>query len=321
MPGRYGTTKADFYNQMGENSRSGITDVAKLLLQKKMQEQQNKQELDSTVRKAIVEGIASGKLKPKLGQQISTQDLISGQAPDLNQFEPRNTDLEMVNKLMESQFGEGISTNVPSSIDESGQITDKRVLGQPNQMGGFTPESISLGPVTLKRQKSGREFQQDLDRKRQEEMMQADVKSQAKATESLADINVISADLDSLLQSFNSIPQVLKGPIQGRILGTPASLMQTSPELAQYEGSRGLILSNIARQLGGEKGVLTDRDIKRIQDSLPDKADSDKTATMKINFVKDFITRRIEAKKNMMSQGVFTGGIKKVDLRTKYGLE
>lgn len=121
-------------------------------------------------------------------------------------------------------------------------------------------------------------------------------KTEAKNAEKVKGMEAIEGDLESLLSLYNKIPENLKGPIEGRLLGTPAKALGLNKELNTYEDSRGLVLANISREFGGEKGVLTDRDIKRIEDAFPNKTDTKEIAEQKIQFIRDFVGRKIEVK-------------------------
>lgn len=121
-------------------------------------------------------------------------------------------------------------------------------------------------------------------------------KTEAKNAEKVKGMEAIEGDLNSLLNLYKEIPQGLKGPIEGRTLGVGAKMLGLNTALTTYEDSRGLVLANISREFGGEKGVLTDRDIKRIEDAFPNKTDTEAIAEKKIAFIRDFVGRKIEVK-------------------------
>lgn len=121
-------------------------------------------------------------------------------------------------------------------------------------------------------------------------------KTEAKNAEKVKGMEAIEGDLNSLLSLYKEIPENLKGPIQGRTLGVGAKIFGTNTALNTYEDARGLVLANISREFGGEKGVLTDRDIKRIEDAFPNKTDTADIAAKKIEFIRDFVGRKIEVK-------------------------
>lgn len=65
---------------------------------------------------------------------------------------------------------------------------------------------------------------------------------------------------------------------------------------AAFDAQRGMLFSNIARTLGGEKGVLSDQDIKRIEKTIPSLGDSPEQRTAKIQIIKDIIDDRLVSK-------------------------
>lgn len=126
-------------------------------------------------------------------------------------------------------------------------------------------------------------------------------KTEAKNKEKIKGMETIEGDLDSLLSLYNKIPSEDKGPIEGRTRGVFAKAFGTDVPLTTFEDSSGLVLANISREFGGEKGVLTDQDIKRIKSAFPNKTDTDDIAKAKIDFIKDFVRRKIDVKKSGVS--------------------
>ena len=144
------------------------------------------------------------------------------------------------------------------------------------------------GNLTVK----GIKRQQELERDQTKQIEQ--IKLDNKVIEQISNIGNIAQDVDNLFDTFLEVPSSLRGPVQGRVIGGLAALSQTSEPLAVFEDTKQFFLSNIARQLGGERGVLTDRDIKRVEGLLPKKVDKDSVALDKINQAIDFINRRID---------------------------
>ena len=117
-----------------------------------------------------------------------------------------------------------------------------------------------------------------------------------KAKTELPGLQNIASDALSLFQLFSEIPDNLRGAIEGRTKGTFAKFFKTDPKLNAYEDLRGLIMANISRQLGGERGVLTDRDIKRIEDAFPSRIDTNDIAFEKITGMLRFMDARVKSK-------------------------
>ena len=118
------------------------------------------------------------------------------------------------------------------------------------------------------------------------------------------DIQIIEGDIDGLFDTFKKIPAAFRGPVAGRTLGLAAQAFQTTPALVEYEDSIDFFLSNIARRLGGERGVLTDRDIERVKGIFPSKNDTEEVGQGKINRIKEFIKRRIDEHKKRVSVNI-----------------
>lgn len=107
---------------------------------------------------------------------------------------------------------------------------------------------------------------------------------------------IISADLDDVLTTWKDIPKHITGPVQGRTSGQVLKFLQTGggEKATEYDDTADFIMANISRQLGGERGVLTDRDIARIKKALPLLRDKESLANSKIARIKRFIGRRIQ---------------------------
>ena len=120
------------------------------------------------------------------------------------------------------------------------------------------------------------------------------VRAKVKAEHTLATIGSIKQDFDAVLDKFKSIPASIRGPIAGRTLGIAAREIKGDPNVVAYEDFKQFILANISRQLGGERGVLTDKDVERIQKALPNLTDTNESAKQKIELMMQFIDRRVK---------------------------
>ena len=110
-----------------------------------------------------------------------------------------------------------------------------------------------------------------------------------------AQAKVIGQDLDDVLDTWKTTSKHLTGPIQGRTIGPLARLFQVGggEKVQEYDDTVEFIMANISRQLGGERGVLTDRDISRIKSAMPLVRDNEQNAQNKISRIKRFIQRRV----------------------------
>lgn len=81
----------------------------------------------------------------------------------------------------------------------------------------------------------------------------------------------------------------------GGIKGSIATLTQNDADAAAYEATKKAFLSKLSRA-SGEKGVLTDQDIKRIENALPTFYDTPDTAQTKMDLVRQVMGEAIAAK-------------------------
>lgn len=100
------------------------------------------------------------------------------------------------------------------------------------------------------------------------------------------DLGDIQQQLDNFQETFKDMP----GKAESYTLGTLRSLTgtQTTKE-ANFNAQRTLLFNQIARKLGGEKGVLSDNDIKRIEAALPTLTDSYDQKMAKMKAVYDLL--------------------------------
>lgn len=81
----------------------------------------------------------------------------------------------------------------------------------------------------------------------------------------------------------------------GGIKGSLAAASQTSPSAAAYDQTKQAFLSKLSRA-SGEKGVLTDQDIKRIEKAIPSFYDTPEVASEKLALIRQIIGGAIESK-------------------------
>ena len=151
----------------------------------------------------------------------------------------------------------------------------------------------------------------------EERQIRKEIRKQERELGSITtDIQIIEGDIDGLFETFKKIPASLRGPVLGRTLGFGAQAFQTTPALVEYEDSIDFFLSNIARRLGGERGVLTDRDIERVKTIFPSKNDTEEVGQGKVNRIKDFIKRRINEHKKRVGVNInrLNQDLKEVDI-------
>ena len=93
-------------------------------------------------------------------------------------------------------------------------------------------------------------------------------------------------DVENQLKSFESSFKTVNNPYRYRIAGGASNFLNTlTPEESNFNAQRTLLFNQIARKLGGEKGVLSDQDIRRIEGALPSLSDTYEQKQAKMNAV------------------------------------
>lgn len=116
-------------------------------------------------------------------------------------------------------------------------------------------------------------------------------KENAKAVESLNNLNAIKNQLDRFANSFDDV----NNPYRYRIAGGVSQKLNTlSPAESNFNSQSSLLLNKIARDLGGEKGVLSDQDIARIKESMPTLSDTKAQKKAKMNAIYNLLDDRMQ---------------------------
>lgn len=188
------------------------------------------------------------------------------------------------------QFLDPAIAEITPSVD----LSPPQSMNQEEPIENFLNETDAFtGKPTLRAAKAENELKLQFEQGKKEIEKISD-------DEKLADeAKMIKEDLNTTFLDFQNIPEELRGPIAGRTTGQVEKFLQTEDggEAAQlYEDSIQFFLSNLSRTLGGERGVLTDRDIKRVKAFMPQLRDSKSLAEKKIQRVNDFIDRRMNEK-------------------------
>jgi hypothetical protein len=146
----------------------------------------------------------------------------------------------------------------------------------------------------------------------------AGVKGETPATpqmrEQITQLDNASAIMDTLsgladrLITAKSAPEAL---IQGGKLYAGA-IAKSNPMAASYRDTQQMFLGVLSRTLGGERGVLTDRDIDRVSRGLPQFRDTETIKNFKLGAIRNILNVAIEAKKR-----VITGNETNPQYRTK----
>ena len=174
---------------------------------------------------------------------------------------------------------------------------------------GMRPKGITAGgDITYEAIPTDAELQEEEDRKARIVENRERIKQQTKTKEILSEASLMTKDVNGLLNTFKKIPQRSRGPIQGRTVGALSAFFQINKDLAVYEDTKDFFLSNIARRFGGERGVLTDKDIERVGKWLPMRRDSDEVAKEKTSRIQNFLNERIKSYKSRAGQTPIESG-------------
>lgn len=111
-----------------------------------------------------------------------------------------------------------------------------------------------------------------------------------KKNANIGNLQAVSNQLKRFEDSFATMPNKLESNTFGRLRA--ATGFQTKEE-ANFDSQRTLLFNKIARDLGGEKGVLSDQDIKRIEKSLPSYTDSAVQKQAKMQAIYDLLNDRL----------------------------
>lgn len=98
------------------------------------------------------------------------------------------------------------------------------------------------------------------------------------------------ADVEKQINNFKATFKGLPSKAESYTLGNLRAMTgtQTTKE-ANFNAQRTLLFNQIARKLGGEKGVLSDQDMKRIESALPTLTDSYDQKIAKMRAVDDLL--------------------------------
>ena len=174
--------------------------------------------------------------------------------------------------------------------------------------------------MDLRRREAERQARQDAfdNSIKQQQVAQGWAKIKAddekKGTNNVANLQAVSQQLKRFEDSFKGMPNKLESNTLGRFRNFTG--LQTETE-ANFNSQRQLLFNKIARDLGGEKGVLSDQDIKRIEGALPSYTDSYAQKQAKMQAIYDLLNDRLSVEGGSLSEttnnsksGVTKSGVK-----------
>ena len=116
----------------------------------------------------------------------------------------------------------------------------------------------------------------------------------------LDNTNVIVDTLDRLSSSIIKATTA-GGALKQRVRLSAGALTKANETAATFNDQKEQFTGVLSRSLGGEKGVLTDRDISRITKGLPGFGDTKKIRDFKMGTIKLLIDTAIESKRRLLS--------------------
>lgn len=128
--------------------------------------------------------------------------------------------------------------------------------------------------------------------------------NQNKNAGGIANLQAVNQQLQRFEDSFKNMPNKLESNTLGRLRNFTG--LQTQTE-ANFNSQRQLLFNKIARDLGGEKGVLSDQDIKRIEGALPSYTDSYAQKQAKMQAIYDLLNDRLSVEGGSLGQTTQSG--------------
>ena len=127
-------------------------------------------------------------------------------------------------------------------------------------------------------------------------------KAQADAQIKLAQIPQAEGNVNAIFENFDKIPASITGPLAGRTAGEVEKIVQNEPAIKAYYDTRKFYLTELSRFVG-QSGVLTDQDLKIIENALPEAVDTPAVVAEKKRNIREYIARK---RKNYqdLSQGI-----------------
>ena len=126
----------------------------------------------------------------------------------------------------------------------------------------------------------------------------AEEKALKQRQEQIAGIQAVDKQLDEFEALFDALPQNKAAAYTGGLFRDLTGTL--TPEEAEFNAKRTLLFNKIARDLGGEKGVLSDQDIKRIEQALPTMYDNPQQRASKMAAIRGLVQIRL----NQLNSGM-----------------
>jgi hypothetical protein len=155
-----------------------------------------------------------------------------------------------------------------------------------------------ISPETANAQYGADVFQKSTKKQSQEE------KAKLQREQQIASVQAVDQQLDEFEALFDSLPQNKLSAYTGGFFRDVTGTL--TPEEVEFNAKRTLLFNKIARDLGGEKGVLSDQDIKRIERALPTMYDNPQQRASKLAAIRGLVEIRL----NQLNNGMPTEEVK-----------
>lgn len=217
-------------------------------------------------------GSAGDALAYGLGTTAQNQQNRSADRLYRNQLETQGIDLNNVRGYITPQAYNAMLQ--AKQLQDNAEWRKANLLTQQAQqraLEDYRNKELGLGYAKLEADKEARE-------------------AKAKGNKNLGNLEAVSNQLARFEETFKTMPGKIESNTLGRLRN--ATGFQT-PNEANFNSQRTLLFNKIARDLGGEKGVLSDQDIKRIEASLPNYTDSYEQKQAKMQAIYDLLEDRL----------------------------
>lgn len=222
--------------------------------------------------------------------------------PNKNKLDPQKPKLDLLGKLAGVAKGIGnvaggtlqtLANNredlakiaaglAASGYNPGGQASPNEWLGQ-----GYMLEADKLREERMAEEERKAKLLQSLALKQKPDDKSKDIQNLKDAVVGSADIKDKIAGVEDVLERINS----------GKLGGSweiGRKLTMGNTDVKEYDTIKGLTLSNMARSLGGERGVLTDQDIKRIEGAWPKITDTKDERAVAIERIRQIIDEGVK---------------------------
>lgn len=229
---------------------------------------------DSLFRQSLKDnGIDTSNIRGNVTSDVYNRLIQAKQLQDNAAYRQMMADMQAENNKIQQQF-RADQFNYQKQKDAEDRAFRRAQLGSEN---AYRNAQLGLGYARLADARQARSAANKTE------------KAMQKQAETIGNLEAIENQLNRFENSFNDV----NNPYRYRLLGGASTALNTlSPAEANFNSQRTLLFNKIARDLGGEKGVLSDQDIKRIEQSLPTLGDTTAQKKAKMNAIYNLLDDR-----------------------------